>query len=304
MRIVGECDFDMVMSGWKRPVHGIIVDLQADFDVVLGLNWLREVEPTPEWKTLNWYVQTAEGIVCLKHRNQVDPEPHRPKLTALQIDTKEDFEWITEKDAKKALRKGARCMLHYARAYIDDSNGRPRLNSIRDLGDVDDPKLQQLLEEYQDIFREELPKELPPEQGVVHAIDTGDEKPVNRNAYPPSAQQLREQTKQVQSLLERGLIRDKFIALGVSCTVRAKEIAWGMANVHRLSDAECQDAQNCIPPYRGFRSASTDLERRATSPPWTCFQAISKPVLRRQMCQRLHLILDMESTSFSLCRLG
>jgi Retroviral aspartyl protease len=53
MRIVGECDFDMVMSSWKRPVHGIIVDLQANFDVVLGLNWLREVEPIPEWKTLN-----------------------------------------------------------------------------------------------------------------------------------------------------------------------------------------------------------------------------------------------------------
>jgi hypothetical protein len=82
--------------------------------------------------------------VCLKHRNQIvpDPEPHRPKLTALQIDTKEDFEWITEKDAKKALRKGARYVLHYTRAYTDDSNGRLRLNSIRDLGDVDDPKLQ------------------------------------------------------------------------------------------------------------------------------------------------------------------
>jgi gag-polyprotein putative aspartyl protease len=203
MRIVSECHFDMVMSSWKRPVHGIIVDLQANFDVVLGLNWLREVEPIPEWKTLNWYVQTAEGVVCLKHRNQVEPEPHRPKLTTLQIDTKEDFEWITEKDAKKALRKGARCVLHYARAYTDDSNSRPRLNSIRDLGDVDDPKLQQLLEEYQDIFREELPKELPPELGVVHTIDTGDEKPVNRNAYPLSVQQLREQTRQVESLLER-----------------------------------------------------------------------------------------------------
>jgi hypothetical protein len=243
MRIVGECNCDMMMSGWKRPVHGIIVDLQAEFDVVLGLNWLQEVEPTPEWKTLNWYVQTTEGIVCLKHRNQVDPEPHRPKLTALQIDTKEDFEWITEKDAKKALRKGARCMLHYARAYTNDSNGRPRLNSIGDLGDLgdlDDPKLQQLLEEYQDIFREELPKELPPERGVVHTIDTGDEKPVNRNAYPLSAQQLREQTKQVESLLERGLIRESSSPWGAPVLFVPKKLPgeWRMCIDYRMLNAK------------------------------------------------------------------
>jgi hypothetical protein len=53
-------------------------------------------------------------------------------------------------------------------------------------------KLRKLLKEFKDVFREELPKRLPPRRSVDHAIETGDASPINKNAYPLSVQQLRE----------------------------------------------------------------------------------------------------------------
>ena len=67
-------------------------------------------------------------------------------------------------------------------------------------------ELQDLLDGFRDVFRNELPDELPPRRGVDHAIDTGNERPVNRNAYQLSVQQLDEQARQIEKL---GLIQEE-----------------------------------------------------------------------------------------------
>jgi hypothetical protein len=89
------------------------------------------------------------------------------------------------------------------------------LNAVSDAGPANalqvsaqDPELQQVLQEYRDIFRETLPDGLPPQRSIDHDIDTGQEKPANRSAYPLSVAQLQEQTKQVEELLKRDLIRE------------------------------------------------------------------------------------------------
>ena len=70
--------------------------------------------------------------------------------------------------------------------------------------------MQKALDEYRDVFREEVPDGLiiPPQRAVDHEINTGDEAPSNRNAYPLSVVQLQEQTKQIATLFKRGLIRE------------------------------------------------------------------------------------------------
>jgi hypothetical protein len=87
-----------------------------------------------------------------------------------------------------------------------DSLGISLLKNGQDIRDIQDQELEQLLGEYQDIFRNELPEGLPPKRAVDHEINTGSESPANKNAYPLSVQQLREQTKQVEDLLRCGLI--------------------------------------------------------------------------------------------------
>src|SRR5579859_6272857 len=245
MRILGECTFEMRMSEWKGNVHATVIDIQAEFDVVLGLEWMIKEDPIPHWDTLDWYVQTDDGIVCIPHRTRMQPKRcvglRRPKLTVLDSSEIEDLSLgiITAKEAKNILRRGGLGILHYAREYKEEN--KPRLNNIRDLGDVSSPKLQTLLDEYQDIFREELPEGLPPRREIDHVIDTGNEKPVNRNAYPLSAQQLREQARQVEDLLKRGLIRESSSPWGAPVLFVAKKTGeWRMCIDYRALNAKTQ----------------------------------------------------------------
>jgi hypothetical protein len=59
-----------------------------------------------------------------------------------------------------------------------------------------------------------LPDELPPQRDIEHEIETGDAVPVNTRAYQLSSQQLKEQTKQIAELLEKGLIRESMSSWG------------------------------------------------------------------------------------------
>ena len=108
MRILGECTFEMRMSEWKGNVHATVIDIQAEFDVVLGLEWMIKEDPIPHWDTLDWYVQTDEGIVCIPHRTRMQPKRaglRRPKLTVFDSSEIEDLPLgiITAKEAKKIL---------------------------------------------------------------------------------------------------------------------------------------------------------------------------------------------------------
>ena len=91
---------------------------------------------------------------------------------------------------------------------------------------------ERLLKEYKDIFQEELPDRLPPKHSVDHAIETGNTCPVNKNAYPLSVEQLKEQTRQIDDLLKRGLIRKSVFSWGASVLfVPKKTDEWRMCHI-------------------------------------------------------------------------
>ena len=71
-----------------------------------------------------------------------------------------------------------------------------------------DAELRAVLHEHKDVFQDELPDGLPPKRAVDHEINTGNEAPTNRNAYPLSVVQLEEQTKQIDTLFKWRLIRE------------------------------------------------------------------------------------------------
>ena len=86
----------------------------------------------------------------------------------------------------------------------------------------DDPQICKLLREYKDVFRDKLPSHLHSSRGLVHALEAGDSAHVNTQAYQLSAWQMEEQIKQVADLLNKGLIRESFLCVGFSNTVRQK----------------------------------------------------------------------------------
>jgi hypothetical protein len=75
---------------------------------------------------------------------------------------------------------------------------------------------------------------------VDHEINTGSEAPLNKNAYALSVQQLREQTKQVEDLLKRGVLRESVSPWGAPVRFVAKKVPgeWRMCVDYRALNAK------------------------------------------------------------------
>ena len=93
-------------------------------------------------------------------------------------------------------------------------------------------KLQTVLAEYRDVFRDELPKGPPPRREVVHSIEVqpGSE-PTYRTPYrlrPAEQDELEEQVKESSCSRFYSSKPKSVWSSGIVCT----EEGWAMANVH------------------------------------------------------------------------
>jgi len=191
-------------------VKAFVLDLKSDFDVVLGMEWHQEWDPIPHWKELELMVETDKGPKRLKRI---------PPVHCIDLEeVKDEFNLITEgeldslfKECRKA-KEEVKMMLYYAReqdvsdilATMTDEKNMEQSEVEEMTGD--NAELRQLLGEFKDVFRNELPDGLPPQRALDHHIDTGETAPINRNAYPLSVQQLQEQCRQINELFKHGLI--------------------------------------------------------------------------------------------------
>jgi hypothetical protein len=101
--------------------------------------------------------------------------------------------------ALRALRKGGtQAMMYFVRNYKEEEEQESNLegDSVQQQT-TRDPKMQQILDEYPDVFNDKLPDELPPSRDLVYEIDTGDIAPVNIQAYQLAKWASDEQTKQI-----------------------------------------------------------------------------------------------------------
>ena len=214
MQVYGAVELELSMSEWKGKVHAWVLDMHNDFDIVLGLQWFQEWEPEINWKTLELTVETTTGKKHIRRLptigNVEDIEP------VSDVDIAE-FNLISERELKRIFKKGdkVQSVLYFVResAWGSDESGES-LNTIGTESELDnlpateDAELRTVIQEYQDVFREGLPDGLPPQRDIDHEINTGNELPSNRQAYPLSVVQLEEQTKQIGVLLKRRLIRE------------------------------------------------------------------------------------------------
>ena len=217
LRVYGTVEFILEMSEWRGKIQAFVVDLEGtDFDVVLGLEWFQEWNPQADWRDLKFTIETNTGmkhIRCL----QSMPELHDFDVDSLEIQA--EFNLMSFDELEKYFRKEqsshrvedeVRTILYYVRP----SDPEEELNAIEectaesDHPIVENPEVQAVLDEYPDVFRNTLPDGLPPQRSVDHQIETQNESLSNRNAYQLSVIQLEEQTKQVDALLRRGLIRE------------------------------------------------------------------------------------------------
>ncbi|XP_074265617.1 uncharacterized protein LOC141588060 [Silene latifolia] len=104
---------------------------------------------------------------------------------------------------------------------------------VRELGSVgvcDDREVQELLEEFRDVFPDELPDGLPPLRGIEHQIDLipGAALP-NKPAYRCNPEEAKELQRQVQELIDRGYVQESLSPCAVpALLVPKKEGTWRM----------------------------------------------------------------------------
>ncbi|XP_074303003.1 uncharacterized protein LOC141637418 [Silene latifolia] len=104
---------------------------------------------------------------------------------------------------------------------------------VRELGSVgvcNDRGVQELLEEFRDVFPDELPDGLPPLRGIEHQIDLipGAALP-NKPAYRCNPEEAKELQRQVQELINRGYVQESLSPCAVpALLVPKKEGTWRM----------------------------------------------------------------------------
>ncbi|MEI4896640.1 hypothetical protein Q8G71_35710, partial [Klebsiella pneumoniae] len=70
------------------------------------------------------------------------------------------------------------------------------------------PTLMAILQEFQDVFSEELPHGLPPLRGIEHRIDLIPSAPLpNRKSYCMNPQETKEIERQINQIVSKGFIQ-------------------------------------------------------------------------------------------------
>ncbi len=163
MKVYGTMDFELEILEWWGKVQAMVLELQADFDVVLGMEWHREWESVPNWKTLEFIIETNQGTKRLRRL------PNAPDLQYLE-DINHEFNLISVAELEQEIKnKHTEFILYFVQERKDDSNVQlnTRNNSSSECSEVeglagDDKELQVLLNEFRDVFKDELPDGLPP----------------------------------------------------------------------------------------------------------------------------------------------
>jgi hypothetical protein len=234
IKVYGTCDLPLNISGWRETVQAYVLDLSSEFDIVLGLGWQKRRKIRTDWDTMRIELMDNGKVYWLV--------PYPCPLGKIQGEPEWMLNTITHRGAQKALRcKGTEAMLYFVRnPESEEDSSEPEEGSALDsttnamLDAQKDPNLKALLTEFADVFKDKLPEKLPPERGLVHEIDTGDNAPINTQAYQLSQWQIDEQTKQIADLMSKGLVRESSSAWGSPVLfVRKPDQTWRMCIDYR-----------------------------------------------------------------------
>ena len=170
---------------YRLAVECVVIDL-SDYDLVLGETWFRKANPHIDFARRTIHVRDKRGY------HNLCPQGLRNTIDRAEVDL------ISHRAARKLYKKNSEGFLYFVRKCQE--------SVPTDLPKDIPERFRKVIKAFSDCFRSELP-ELPPERVFQYAIDTGNAKPVNHNAYPLSYSQLEEQTMQIRELLDKGLIR-------------------------------------------------------------------------------------------------
>ena len=174
-----DCYVDIEIGNYKKKIKFHVAPIQ--FDVILGKDWLAENQPIIDWKS-NRMSLTQNGIV-----------------TELQgIDKK--IQIISAMQFKKEAKHSKELFV----CYITQNQS----SVTKQDQSITDRNLRKVLNEFKDVFPNDLPNGLPPKRKQDHGIELEKEsKPVCKPVYRLSLSEQDEVRKQVTELLNKGFIQ-------------------------------------------------------------------------------------------------
>jgi transposase InsO family protein len=211
----------MQLGRWTGQIQAWVLDI-PNYEVVLGLDFLRQYNPRVDWPT---------STMSLPWRGRWE-RVRAENGGAVRIDNGAELNVISQHQAARISRKKGSesilCMVREKKEEVKNPDGLSHK----------DPRIEALLQKFSTVFPKELPKQLPPDRWIAHGIDTADASPVNINAYPLSQEKLEEQAEQVEELLDKGLIRPSASPWGFPVVfVRKSDGKWRMCIDYRALNA-------------------------------------------------------------------
>jgi hypothetical protein len=188
-----------IQIGGHRSTETMYEVTLGDYDIVLGLRWLRKHNPHIDWKSGEMILTEAET----QHQIQLHTEVEDQKENDAAEESPK-LELITGKQLAKLARQGHQIFAAEVRCLRDAVTVNSLMAENQPINEIE----AEIRREFSELFREELPLEMPPDRGVEHHIELVEgAQPQSRGIYRVSYAEQQELKRQLQELTDQGFIR-------------------------------------------------------------------------------------------------
>ena len=228
--IIGKVTLYMTYQGIKEYRDFYVLDLDK-YDVILGMKFLKDKNPQVNWNTFQVKMNTFNdnlGDISSKDFgneevfnnlfkklqlemdkklqdlkfNHYRNEDNNTNITSNNKDSNEEVKVIEYNNCMKDVQKNESCLVLVNEIQQHDSNSNNNIDNIQN------NKIEEVIETFKDVFPEQLPNDLPPQRSIEHEIKLNkDSEPPNRSPYRLSFTEQDELKKQLKTLLDGKLIR-------------------------------------------------------------------------------------------------
>lgn len=220
--IKGIVQLNIELDGLEYPSQAMLLQM-PHHDLILGIEWLQQHQATLDFESNIISFWFKDGSIkqalmgkqsdCVLHLDAI-------KGTGLASDL------LGHKEMNLIIRKEGHCFLLVVWEELDLDGHWAQIS---------DSKIKQILEKHRNVFQSDIPQDeriesIPMLQQLQDSIIcTGEEGPKNIWAYNLAASQLQEQEKQVQALLNCGIIQESSSPWGFPVIfVPKKDGGWHM----------------------------------------------------------------------------
>ena len=184
VRSKGTTTATLNMNGLTSPEHIYVLPMSGNTKFVIGKKWLQNHNPNIDWRTEYIRIKNLDGSVKVIVPRTVKRDARRVSMKRISI---------------KAMTR----LVRKQKAELFAIRVHPSMKDVTVSTDFKD-----LVSEYDDIFKGELPNTLPPRRDIDFEIHLKkDEPPPVRPVIRISPDELVELKKQLQDLLSKRLIR-------------------------------------------------------------------------------------------------